>query len=530
MLLDAICRMSGESSPMIEAAPCAMDMSGMEECIKKQEEEEEEEEKSFIRVRSHVLHMLASANTVVEKKTTTTTTTDAEKEKETEKDISNHNDDASSSSISSKEDESDSNIVPPEVLAAIGATSPPLPPRNSMKKTRTSRRRPDWVRRTSQMFQVLRHPWDITKGEEGGEGGEGGEGEGGGEGREGGAEGGTEGGELRGGGMVKSASAVVGRRPSSHSRVLSGSSSRRGSTSSLNGKSKQGGIHRRHTSFGSREGFGRDRAATSLGSLDTLGPGGLLHGAAMSKNALARIRTISSHVVFVEDGGGSGGGSGGRRGTASSVASISSLAFGNGRTSTLGNLTEGDEEDEEDEEDKEDKEDKKTLNAIDEIEANRTRAELHEAASGGSSGSSSSSRSSPAPLRRRSLSSSNAEYTEQQHPPPRIVRIDPPIRHVGTKNLSMQISNFNEVVTARRKSASTSLSLSNLGVIVCEVENESSCYGEDESEDDQMSTRSIMSVEKEFMHGHIDPVHETTTTKSPSVSMDLGEFVEERKE
>ena len=94
----------------------------------------------------------------------------------------------------------------------------------------------------------------------------------------------------------------------------------------------------------------------------------------------------------------------------------------------------------------------------------------------------------------------------------------------------MQISNFNEVVTARRKSARTSLSLSNLGIIVCEVENELSCYGEDESEDDQMSTRSVMSVEKEFMHGHIDPVHETTTTKSPSVSMDLGEFVEERKE
>ena len=73
---------------------------------------------------------------------------------------------------------------------------------------------------------------------------------------------------------------------------------------------------------------------------------------------------------------------------------------------------------------------------------------------------------------------------------------------------------MDEISATRRKSAS--ISLSSLGVILCEEDGEAS-----ESDEAASSSAHSQSGAVSFLHGHIDPV---ISTKSPSTSMDLGEM------
>ena len=422
MLLDAICRMDGEPAPMLQACVCAKDMCGVAKDGRTQDRPTND---TYVRLRDNVLNVLSTMN-------------------------------------------SEDNAV------ANASNTPPLPPRNdsvsSVTKVlhRPRNKRKDWVRRTSQMMSVVKHPWEID--------------------------------------AADSNNGIDG----------SLGDARRSSVKSLDGN-KLNSRHRRHSSFDMVGGLkgSRSRAATSFGG----GERGLMNHA-LSKNALARARTISSTMETFN------------RDTSSSLASISSLAVINeSRDAGLAEVEEGEEEEEEEEEeegeDGEDGEDGevgedrtlKILQEIDAIEAKRVEAEQRGDVYITRQRNRQRSASAPDDPFRVSMDLFNPFVSGETKASTDVSRaITPPMtrvvlgrQHHHSKKLSCQISNVGSAT--RRKS--TSLSLSSLGVILQEEEDGS---GSDVASS-SMSHDSTVNLS--FLHGHIDSL--TALPVTPKSELESGE-------
>jgi hypothetical protein len=420
MLLDVICRKEDKPSPMEKSCICATDMCGVDELVRQKTEDKVEKDR-ILRLSNDIMSALKKANTISEK-------------------IETNN--KSSSSASSDGDLTSS-------TSSTGTADAPVLPSCSNPSTekvlnRPANKRRDWVRRTSQMINVVKHPWEVN-----------------------------------------ASSSSGGSESSGVRRTLS---NRRRPSLDMN----------------NRMSGSRSQAAASLNSLVDLDGGDEIdkhnRSRALSKNALARARSISSTVEKFHG-----------RDTSSSTASISSLAVISESRDTSEEGKEKEDDEKEDDDDDEDN-DNSILDAIAKIEAERSAAEQ------------SGNVFVPTPRnknRRRSTSSPNpfrvsidlfpgvgtsreivedievrstsptSSLSSSQTSTTRVIINKP--RHI--KNLSCQIKNFDEAKNKRK--SNSSLSLSSLGIILQEE------CDDDKSEVSEVDSESI---DVSFLHGHVDAI------------------------